>query len=250
MAIPDSMPRPPDDFSDFLKTDTPVLLVGGQAVNLWALYYNEVTVDLAPFVSCDIDVFGQRETLKSIAKLAGLKPNYFPLKPPSNEVGYIMPKDASDSPMIIEVLRWVKGVSEDELEVDSVIFKIGKGNVPVKVPSPVTLLKAKLANLTGINQQGRQDAKHVLILFKLLPSYLRDIAGTVRSGKRTEREFVIILDRLLELVGSEVSAGIFTELNLTAVDLFKDLPEDGLPKITAFKKHQLSRKLSGLRRGG
>jgi len=244
MAAPDSTPRPPDDFSDFLKTDAPVLLVGGQAVNLWALYYNEVTLDLAPFVSCDIDVLGQRETLRSIAKLAGLKPNYFPLKPPSNEVGYIMPKDASDSPMIIEVLRWVNGVSEDELEADSVIFKIGKGKVPVKVPSPVTLLKAKLANLDGIKQQGRQDAKHVRILIKLLPSYLCDIAETVRSGKRTERDIVNILDRLLTLVSGEVGERIFAELNLSAVDLFQDLPDDGLPKVAAFKKHQLSRRLS------
>ncbi len=222
-----------------------MLLVGGQAVNLWALYYNEVTLHLAPFVSRDIDVLGQRETLRSIAELAGLKPNYFPLKPPSNEVGYIMPRDASNSPMIIEVLRWVNGVSEDELEADSVIFKIGKGKVPVKVPSPVTLLKAKLANLDGIKQQGRQDAKHVRILSKLLPSYLRDIAETVRSGKRTERDFVNILERLLTLVRGEVGERIFANLNLPAVDLFKDLPEDGLPKVVAFKKHQLSRRLSG-----
>lgn len=53
MLQPDSEPRPPEDFTRYLATKEPLLVVGGQAINLWALYYEEVTKDLAPFVLRD-----------------------------------------------------------------------------------------------------------------------------------------------------------------------------------------------------
>lgn len=52
----DAAPRPPEDFAPLLATQEPVLLVGGQAVNLWALYYEHRTVEMAPFVSRGVDV--------------------------------------------------------------------------------------------------------------------------------------------------------------------------------------------------
>ena len=61
--LPDSIERQPEDFAAVLATDDPLFLVGRQAVNLWALYYRERTADLAPFVSRDVDVLGNRETL-------------------------------------------------------------------------------------------------------------------------------------------------------------------------------------------
>lgn len=78
----ESEPRPPADFARLLATQSPMLLVGGQAVNLWALYYKDRTADLAPFVSRDADVLGDRETLVELGRLAGAKPQFFPLKPP------------------------------------------------------------------------------------------------------------------------------------------------------------------------
>ena len=47
-----------------LQGDEPLgrhrLLVGGQAINLWALYYENRTKNLAPFVSRDVDILGDR----------------------------------------------------------------------------------------------------------------------------------------------------------------------------------------------
>jgi hypothetical protein len=76
----DARLRPPGDFSAVLATAEPVLLVGGQAANLWALYYHERTAGLEPFVSRDLDVLGTRETLEILARLAGAKPQFFPLR--------------------------------------------------------------------------------------------------------------------------------------------------------------------------
>jgi len=233
--------RPPEDYSNYLETEKPLFIVGGQAVNLWALYYAGVADDYAPFVSRDIDVLGNRDTLREIAILVGLRPNFFPLKPPSNEVGYVAPKDEADEPFLIEVLKWVNGVTGDELMTDSVIIGIGSKKVPVRVPSPVMLLKAKLANLDSINQHGRQDAKHVYILFRLLPYYLNDLVASVEVGKRTEREIVNILGTLLDIVSEARNQTSIKKLQLDSAELFKELPKNGLAKITSFTKHQLKR---------
>jgi len=241
MAMPDTTPRPPEDYSRFLATEEPMLIVGGQAVNLWALYYHEATVELAPFVSRDVDILGDRETLQAIAKVAKLKPQYFPLTPPSNEVGYIMPKDDSKIPLLIEVLRWVNGVTADDIFKDAVSFTIGTGQVTVKVPSPITLLQAKIANLTTIPQDGRQDAKHVRILFCVIPCYLNDLVNTVRDGQRTERELVNMLGQLLEVVATEQSGKAIATLGLDPAVLFSTLSAKGFYKVAAFKKHQLPR---------
>ncbi len=110
----DATPRPPADFAPVLATEKPLLLVGGQAVNLWALYYRDRTAELAPFVSHDADVLGDRDTLAMLGKLAGAKPQFFPLRPPSNEVGVVVAKDTAGQPMLIEVLRYVHGVDDKD----------------------------------------------------------------------------------------------------------------------------------------
>lgn len=241
MATSDSRPRPPEDFARYLATKDPLLVVGGQAINLWALLYEDKTKDLAPFVSRDVDLLGDRKVLKEIAELAGIRPNYFPLKPPSNQVGYIAPKDCSDGVVLIEVLRWVNGVSEDELLKDSVIMAVGPEQVPVRVPSPINLLKAKLANLASINQKGRQDGRHVLILCRIIPAYLKQLIESVNAHVRTERDVVNILGLLLQIVTDSKNSQILDAIQLRAESLFSDLPTKGFPKIASFKKHQLQR---------
>ncbi len=125
MPLPsEAEPRPPADFASALATAEPVMLVGGQAVNLWALYYHDRSMEFAPFVSRDADVLGDRATLEELGKLAGVKPQFFPLRPPSNEVGVVIAKDSSGLPLLIEVLRYVNGVNNEELRVPSYTLAI------------------------------------------------------------------------------------------------------------------------------
>jgi len=84
--------RPPEDFALLLATKEPVLLVGGQAVNIWAMYYESRTISLAPFVSRDVDVLGDRDTFTALGRIAGTKPQFFPMKPLTNEIGVVIAK--------------------------------------------------------------------------------------------------------------------------------------------------------------
>jgi hypothetical protein len=237
----DAEPRPPEDFAPLLATKEPVLLVGGQAVNLWALYYESRTADLAPFVSRDVDVLGDRETLAALGKLAGTKPQFFPVKPPTNEIGVVIAKDHNGLPLLIEVLRYVHGVSNEELR--EPVYTIGVGETRVQVPGPIALLQAKIANVADISQTGRQDARHVVILAQVIPAYLADLQKAVVEGRMEERKLIEFLERLLAVVTAEKARKVFRQLRLDARSLFAGLGHEKLLKLRGFIDKRMPRKL-------
>jgi hypothetical protein len=243
MLPSDAKPRPPADFASLLETKEPMLLVGGQAVNLWALYYRDRTSDLAPFVSRDTDVLGDRETLTELGKLLGVKPRFFPLRPPSNEVGVVIAKDSEGMPLLIEVLRNVMGVTNEELR--ELVYKIAVGEKPVlvQIPGPIALLKAKIANVATIDQAGRQDARHVVILTRILPAYLGDLQAAVISGELSERKLLEFLEKLVAIVTDESARGIFARMRLNRAILFSELSGERLPKLGGFLGNRLPRAL-------
>lgn len=222
-----------------LATSEPVLLVGGQAVNLWALYYEERTVHLAPFVSRDVDVLGDRSTLEALGKAAGAKPQFFPVKPPTNEVGVVVAKDSNGLPLLIEVLRYVHGVSNEELR--DPVYTVAVGEIQVRLPSPIALLQAKIANVADIAQAGRQDARHVLILAQLMPAYLHDLQQATVEGRMLERKFIDFLERLLAVVTATNAKKVLSDLHLESRGFFSGLGHDKLPKVQAFIDKRLPR---------
>jgi hypothetical protein len=240
MPLPfEAAPRPPEDFASLLATKEPVLLVGGQAVNLWALYYEARTIDFAPFVSRDVDVLGDRETLEALGKLAGTKPQIFPIRPPTNEVGVVIAKDSAGHPLLIEVLRYVHGVSNEELR--EPVYTMALGETHVRVPSPIALLQAKIANVADIAQTGRQDSRHVVILSRLMPAYLADLQTATMESRMTERQLIKFLERLLAVGTTKAARKVFGQLRLDMQQLFHGLGNERLIKLTAFMTKRLPR---------
>ncbi len=239
----EAVPRLPGDFSKVLATPQPLLLVGGQAVNLWALYYADRTRDLAPFVSRDADVLGDRETLEVLGRLAGATPQFFPHKPPTNEIGVVIARDSTGAPLLIEVLRYVNGATNAELREPAYEFVIGENQAVVQTPGPIALLQAKVANFTDLKQVGRQDGRHVLILARVMPAYLEDLRASACARRMDERTFLDFLERLLAVVTSTSGRKAFTELKIEPRDIFAELRPEGLSKLQAFLDKRLSRVL-------
>lgn len=237
----DATPRPPEDFAGLLAAPDPLLIVGGQAVNLWALYFEELTRDLAPFVSRDADVLGDRDTLALLGRLAGKKPQFFPLRPPSNEIGVVIAADANGAPLLIEVLRYVKGASNEELSEPAYEFAIGENHVRVRVPGPIALLQAKVANLAEIPQTGRQDARHILILARIMPAYLASLCEAASAKRMEERTVIDLLERLRAVIVSRTGRKAWAQLQIAPKEFFLGLPHADLPKVQAFLEKRLPR---------
>ena len=235
----DAEPRPPGDFARLLATSEPVLMVGGQAVNLWALYYESRTAHLASFVSRDVDVLGDRATLEALGKVAGTNPQFFPAKPSTNEVGVVVTKDSNGLPLLIEVLRYVHGVSNEDLR--DPVYTVAVGEIHVRLPSPIALLQAKIANVADIAQSGRQDARHVVILGQLMPGYLYDLQQATVEGRMSERKFIEFLERLLAVVTTDTATKVLRQLQLGPRVLFSGIGHEKLPKVQAFIEKRLPR---------
>lgn len=206
------------------------------------MYYETRTADLAPFVSRDVDVLGDRTTLEALGKLAGTKPQFFPLKPPTNEIGVVIAKDQHGLPLLIEVLRYVHGISNEEL--CDPVYTVALGEIQVRLPSPIALLQAKISNVADLSQVGRQDARHVVILVQLLPAYLEELQTAALEGRMEERQLISFLERLLGVVSAPKAKAVLKQLQVDPHTLFSDLGHEKLLKLQAFIDKHLPRKLS------
>ncbi len=239
----DNVAHPPEDFAPVLASETPLFLVGGQAVNLWALYYSERTSGLAPFVSRDVDVLGNRETLMRIAKLAGVKPQFFPMRPPTNEIGVVIAKGTDGGALTVEVLSQIHGISNEDLCEPAYTIVVGENKVKVRVPGPIALFQAKIANVADLNQAGRQDARHVSILAQLLPAYLKDIHKSVQTGRIDERGMLTLLERLLTVVTTSKARQVLHSLDINSRSLFSEIASKP-SKLHSFITKRLPRALA------
>ncbi|MFZ2653356.1 MAG: hypothetical protein WAX69_00430 [Victivallales bacterium] len=232
--------RPPGDFAAVLKADEPLFLVGGQAVNLWALYYHERTVDLSPFVSRDVDVLGNRETVSMIARIAGVKPHFFSMRPPTNEVGTIIARSTDGQPLPVEVLSHLHGISNEDLHHPQYTVCIGDNGARVHVPGPIALLQAKIANVADLVQTGRQDKHHVRILARLMPAYLADVQASVADGRINESDMLNLLEHLLAVVTPQKALKILKGLEICGRAMFSEFKPTS-SKLQAFMTKRLGR---------
>jgi hypothetical protein len=243
-ALPDSIARQPEEFAAVLATPTPLFLVGGQAVNLWALYYRERTTGLAPFVSRDMDVLGDRETLSLIGKVAGVKPQFFTKGPSTNEIGVVIAVSPDGRPLPVEVLRYVHGIKNEDLCRPAYTIVLGASGVAVRVPGPIALLQAKIANLADLPQTGRQDSRHIRILAQLMPAYLADLQASMAAGRLDEREMLDLLERLLAVVTPRKARRVLASLTIPSRLLFSELEAAPPSKLASFLTKRLSKALA------
>lgn len=243
MQAEDAPKFPPKTFAPFLPIDEPALVVGGQAVNLWGEYFAEQTADLAPFVSKDIDLYGGRELVEQIAALARERPTIYGLRPPSSVVGRVrVAVDGAD--LVFEVLRAVHGIGPKDLVKLNMDVVVPGTTVEVSVPNPAVMLKAKLANLATIDQARRQDEKHVRILWRVLPLFLRELCARLGQDGLTERGVVNLLEYSLEVILNRHGREFLPRLGLRPAEAFAALAEVDLPKVRSFLEVRLPQALA------
>lgn len=231
MQPPSKQLRPIEDFLPLLPKDVAALLVGGQAVNFWARYYSDWCADYYPFVSKDADVIGDLALLEKIAAICRIRPTIYPTRT-SNVVGIITKENTQGEPLIIEVLRGIYGINLAELDKGQYEFELD--GTPIRLPNPIAMLKAKIANAADLPQTNRQDERHVRIMAAIMPGYLADLRKAVLGGHLTERDMIKLLERLLEAITSERAVRVLTKLKIAPQALFDGLEHPDMPKLQAF----------------
>jgi hypothetical protein len=155
-----------------------MVLVGGQAVNLWATYYATASPEweaLRPYASRDLDFYGGRVEVVMCADVLGGRARVnrdFDASPNAGIVTVVFQGKA----LQIDILATVFGVSDAEIVSTALPFQ-GSGllaGVCLNVLNPMLCLEGKLKSWSNLPQSGRQDAKHSLLSLLIVREYLKD----------------------------------------------------------------------------
>jgi hypothetical protein len=159
----------PEDLRDILielqGAGLDAVIVGGQAVNLWAIQYSQqspLMQKLQPFASEDLDFYGGKLEAVICHDALGGDINLNEDFDPSPNAGVVLVK-RNDGNLRIDILASVYGLNDAEITATARTFR-GKGKLEglnLKVLHPVLCLEGKLRCLRGLPQGGRQDLKHV-----------------------------------------------------------------------------------------
>ncbi|HUG09817.1 MAG TPA: hypothetical protein VMM36_02330 [Opitutaceae bacterium] len=184
---------------DFLPALKAGVLVGGQAVNLWAEVYRaripERLEPFAPFVSKDCDLhFRTRHEPEVLAREVGWR------FVATEGVGQILGRLQHESGAIIEILAGIRTAIADQIEREAVDGALA-GQV-VRVLNPASMLREKVSLAVEANQTGRQDAKHVEILAPCCRCFFEDLAAAVTARELTGRDAIFYLNIALEVLRS------------------------------------------------
>ncbi|MFZ1055162.1 MAG: hypothetical protein WAN79_05770, partial [Opitutaceae bacterium] len=190
-------------FSEVLNSTEKPILVGGQAVNLWAEHYGSTIPSLdplRPFMSKDADIFGDRAMAERLAKATQWRLTCYD-EPRTIAVALLTKEVPGREPLLIEVINSVNGLTPRDLA-DPDLLELRPGQV-YRVPSPIILLKAKLANVAHLDQTRRQDVRHVQMLLPCVCEYVREAHSRAIAGEITERELVNLLESVRYLSSNE-----------------------------------------------
>ena len=151
-------------FADLQTANLDAVVVGGQAVNLWAYQYQEQAPELQqylPFASEDLDFYGGRVEAMLCQEVLGGQLTLNRDFDPSPNAGVLL-VNREDRTLRIDVLASVFGLNDAEVVGTAQTFS-GTGilqGLEIKVLHPILCLEGKLRCLRGLPQGGRQDLKH------------------------------------------------------------------------------------------
>jgi hypothetical protein len=238
-------PRELSEFSDVLSAvsrlprDLHVVLVGGHAVNAWAIAFEsrirDSLIPLHPLKSDDLDLCASRSVTLLLHQELGGK---LVLGDVRQIIDGRLVLGSEPDTREIDVLRGIFGVLTQELK--STVPLIVAGH-EIQVLAPHVLLKGKLANLLHLDQTNRNDGKHVELMLLVLREFLADSVATAAAGN--ERAVLGLLKDVLDVLNSADGREFCRRFGRSFADI---LPSNALnastsAKIQRFAKEYLPR---------
>ena len=123
----------PSEFGGILNSPERPLIVGGQAVNIWAEYFAPRKARVSaqrPFVSKDADIFGDRAMAQKLADAAGWEIKFFH-EPRTIAVAALIKRRPDAETVTVEVLRGVRGLTRKDLS-DADLVELRPGQICAK----------------------------------------------------------------------------------------------------------------------
>jgi hypothetical protein len=210
---------------------------GGQAVNIWAEVYAATApgvADLAPFTSKDCDLWVGYELFEQIERILPGGKLTKASDPSQGQLGIFTTDD--EPPKVIDLFDGVFGLTREELRRARERSLLVNG---IRLIDPLFLFKAKCHNLAKLpDQQGRNDAKHLSILLRMLPAHLETLLEEAlrHEAETSDRK---LLNEIKLLYSFRRDKWVRQALDQLSTFLDAVLPVErfrtcGLPKTEAF----------------
>ena len=232
------------DFADILaprQDCDPPVVVGGHAVNLWSHYYmhkgvSELCFHL-PFTSKDLDLVGTAGLLERLHQQ--LKGNLKRSEPRSPVLGRIESPRPGGGILLVEVLHTVKGLNSKEL---GRTMNLVIDELEARVLLPHLALKAKIENAADINQEGRNDVKHVRMMILCMRAFIAEFVGFVGEGQVSGRALVNLLEETFAIISGPkaVKAATLWGFDFSGVWPMEELKTSGGEKVARWLEHRLA----------
>lgn len=224
----------PHDYRVVCQWEPAPTVVGGQAVNLWAINYLP-EVPKSTLVSKDLDIVVGSDSTLSLKKIPGWL--YEPNKTKNwtdSRLGFLKGTSPDGRPLLVEVLHSVHGLDKSDLKHAAYVKMEG---VLYRALDPVTMLKAKAANVRDINQEGtspRHDRPHLQLIARCVPLYLREVHALAIEKPALEKESLSVISRAFKTLQNPRTMQTLQAEGIAPTSLIPaELAESSLPRIRA-----------------
>jgi hypothetical protein len=165
----------------FVGADAPTV-VGGQAVNLWAIVYLDRDVrNRVVHGSYDMDVVSGAKALAFLKRLPDWKFSPTPMKHFGVGITAKLQSIAPDGRLLlVEVLHSVPGLDAADLRR---VSEVEVGGIKYRLLDPIAMLKAKAYNVRKFKQDAdppRHDREHLELIARCVPEFLRELHDGAR----------------------------------------------------------------------
>ena len=236
----------PHDYRLICESDPAPIIVGGQAINLWAISFLQPGApDLASKVygSKDLDILANTKVLAYLKKLPGwvYKPQSF-RNWMDTRVATLHGMTRDGRKLLVEVLHSVHGLEAQDLKTAEYVRQ---GGGVYRVLDPIVMMKAKAANLRDLDQAGpppRQDRHHLQLISRCVPLYLREVhqIAVETRDPAAEKQAVRTLNRAFKILQDPKTAGTLSGEQISSAALVpEEFAQSPLERIRRSIEYQM-----------
>jgi len=164
-----------------MAQDTGAIIIGGQAVNLWAEHYRRRAPELAqrgPFTSKDIDFYGGAQAAATLARELG---GQLRVPPPNDATpnSALVVGRLDDRTVEIDFMRVVLGVEDSAMKSNFVTLR-GRnprtgGQIHLHLLHPLDCLRSRLANINLLSREDALSLRQAAIAIDVLQLFIEDL---------------------------------------------------------------------------
>jgi len=224
------------------------VLVGGHAVNFWALIYGLSTPEwseLLPYTSEDVDFLGGLPEALLCKRLFGGVSNLNDGTDPSPQAGVIL-APLNGTTIRFDIITSIIGVDSREVGKKALARPGQDPSKSLRVLHPLHCLIGKTAGLAQIPQGGRQDLKHLKLSILIVHAFLMERLGEVRPLLNN-------IEHVFDVAQEEIGLRVY---HRHGVEIEKALPLGAIPaqsderlqKFAEIRLPQLTKQLEESRR--